>query len=791
MSPTLINTLRIDTKLAKGTFLADDDRLQETDFDERVHVTLYIGKTSTKPKSQGAKSWSALVPQFTNHRIRPEKDGIAFAPHKLLPEGSRRNDQVECITMAVLDCDNGLPFEHRRDQLQGLCYAAYSSFSHTSEHPKYRLVLPLLTPVASADWPACFAGLSEQFPGIDPACKDAARLFYLPSCPQEREQDKWAVCEDGAALDPQPLIARGRELLWKNERPVSSSVSRINAEVLDNIYPDRPLTDEDIERAKSALDKIPSDLSRNEWLKVVWAFSAATGNVRHEYLREWCAQSADKYPDFDTALDSAIRTDRQPDGGIGAGTLFQIAKHHGWVDSCHSAVGVRTAVMETLNDAGNADRIVKAASGQLRYCKDLSGWLVWTDGHWHWDTTGGVIQFATTVMRAIFDEAKAEQRNDDAKRLAQHASNSLSHTRITAAIELAKSCVGIPVRAIELDADPYVIGVKNGVIDLRTGLFRVAQPVDLITRCMRVEYAAEATSQTWEVTLNSVFCESQNIVDFFHRAAGYSLTGITSEQCFFFLYGSGANGKSTVLNVMRDVLGGYGMQTSSDVLMTKSNANPSGPTPEIARLAGPRFVAANETEEGQRLAESMVKQLTGGDAITARVLHGDTFDFVPVFKLWLAGNHRPVIRGDDHGIWRRMVMIGFDKKYSGAEQNKHLPELLRKEYSGILNWLIAGCLAWQKRGLDRPPEIVRQVDAYRSDMDLMQHWLDEACLIEQGQQIRAADIYTSYKNWSIHNGHRCISNQKFAQKLKDRGFNKAHDRNGTYYTGIALRQRCF
>ncbi|MDR3371204.1 phage/plasmid primase, P4 family [Rhodoferax sp.] len=452
-----------------------------------------------------------------------------------------------------------------------------------------------------------------------------------------------------------------------------------------------------------------------------------------------------------------------------------------------SALNAPSGKLQDLNDAGNADRIVRAAAGRLRWCKDLAGWLVWDDMHWRWDGRGGVVQYATGVMRGIYDEAKQESHTGDAKRLAQHASNSLSLSRIAAAIELMKSCAGIPVAASELDANPFLIGVLNGVVDLRSGEFRPATADDLITRRMNVEYVAGATCPVWEATINTVLNENPEVVAFFQRSAGYSITGSTSEQCLFFLYGSGANGKSTVLNVLREIAGSYGIQTSPEVLMAKSNINASGPTPEIARLAGPRFVAANETEEGQRLAEAMVKQLTGGDAMTARVLHGAPFDFVPLFKLWLAGNHRPVIRGNDYGIWRRLVMIGFDHKFLPSEQNKHLPELLCNERPGILNWLIAGCIEWQRRGLDRPTEIVRQIEAYKSDMDLVQHWIDDECTIGADLQIRAGEAYASYKNWSFNNGHRQISNQTFSQKLKDRGCSKGANNQGAYYRGMAKR----
>lgn len=225
--------------------------------------------------------------------------------------------------------------------------------------------------------------------------------------------------------------------------------------------------------------------------------------------------------------------------------------------------------------------------------------------------------------------------------------------------------------------------------------------------------------------------------------------------------------------------------------MARQGSNPSGPTPELARLAGPRLVLANETEDGQRLAESLVKQLTGGDAMTARVLHGAPFDFIPQFKLWLAGNHKPIIRGDDFGIWRRIVLIPFEKQFTGAEKNKHLAENLRVEYAGILNWIIQGSLLWQKHGLAAPDQIQKQVDAYKSEMDLLQQWLDEHCMQSAGISIPARTAYRSFSSWAKCGGHNVFSESRFAQKMTERGFEKKRTARGTRYVGLDIKHRNF
>ncbi len=440
---------------------------------------------------------------------------------------------------------------------------------------------------------------------------------------------------------------------------------------------------------------------------------------------------------------------------------------------------------ETLNDAGNADRLIATCGERIRYVPELKMWLVWIDGHWRVCSKDQIIQLAIEVVRRIFNEAASTASQTDRNALFSLAKKSLQIDRLNAMVTLAQAQCAVSVA--ELDADPMLIGVRNGVVDLRTGVFRAARPDDLITRIADVDYVEGATCPLWMKTLEMCMGGDAGLIAFIQRAAGYSLTGLTSEQVFFFLYGTGCNGKSTIVNVFREILGGHAVQSQPETIMAQRNINPSGPTPEIARLAGVRFVAMVETEDGQRLAESRIKQMTGGDAMTARVLTGHPFDFVPVFKLWLAGNHRPVIRGDDYGIWRRIVLIPFTKPIPPEARDKMLPEKLRAEYPGILNWLIHGCIEWQRHGLAAPAVISKEVDQYKSDMDLIGQWLDEKCRVAAGVSWRARRAYMDYADWAKDGGHAPVSEVRFAQKMEERGFAKTRSKEGQVYQGFGER----
>lgn len=542
-----------------------------------------------------------------------------------------------------------------------------------------------------------------------------------------------------------------------------------------------PETPENIARVKSALAALPADCEYQEWRDIVFAVLSTDWNCAEQLAQDWSATAES----FDEGAFEKLVRSHKPGGGITLGSLFFKAKEAGWQDPRT----VSANLFETLNDAGNADRLIATFGNRLRYVPELRTWLVWHKGHWRYDRKGQIIELAKIVSKAIYKEAADASSPADRNALSKWANASLQLSRLEAMVKLAQPALSVSVT--ELDSDPMLLAVKNGAIDLRNGAFREARPDDLLTRIAGVEYVAGATCPIWEAMLAGCMGGDKDLIDALQRAAGYSLTGLTTEQCFFFLYGTGANGKTTFVNALREIMGGHGMQSQPETIMAQRNNNPSGPTPELARLAGVRFVAMVETEDGQRLAESRIKQLTGGDAMTARVLHGAPFDFTPIFKLWLAGNHRPVIRGDDHGIWRRIVLIPFTVCIPPEQRDKNLPAKLRDEYPGILNWLLDGCLAWQRHGLALPPSVTKEVAAYKTAMDLLAQWLDERCDIHPTNTWGARAAYQNFSTWLKDGGHHPITEVRFAQKMDERGFTKAKTKHGAIYQGIAPRQGAF
>lgn len=434
-------------------------------------------------------------------------------------------------------------------------------------------------------------------------------------------------------------------------------------------------------------------------------------------------------------------------------------------------------------DLGNAERLVSHQGQNLHYCYAFGSWLTWDGSRWTPDNKGEPIRLAKEVVRSIYAEASQEDDDRERKALADHATRSEASARIQSMIYLAKSEPGIPILPSDLDTNPMLLNCANGTVDLHTGELREHRREHLITKITPIPYIRDADCPIWLSLLDRVFDGNKSLMSFVQRAVGYSLTADDSEQIFFILHGAGANGKTTLLTAIMDVLGEYALNTPTETLMLKQR----GAIPnDVARLRGARLISANEAEEGQRLAESLLKQLTGGDIVTARFLHGEFFDFKMSGKIWLRTNHKPTIRGTDHAIWRRVRLIPFTVTIPDEEQDKHLPEKLLTELPGILSWAIQGCLDWQQTGLGMPDEIKQATAKYRGEMDILGTFLEECCILSQATETRAGDLYKTYTTWCGESGERAVSQTVFGRRMTERGFDKYKDRTGWQYVGIGV-----
>jgi len=443
------------------------------------------------------------------------------------------------------------------------------------------------------------------------------------------------------------------------------------------------------------------------------------------------------------------------------------------------------APQEPYTDLGNAKRFIRQHGQDLRYVPLWGKWLAWDGTRWAVDDTYAVTHRAKETIRSLYGEVGSIQDDEKRRSFAQHIARSESHSRIKDMIELAKSEPGIPVAPQQLDADPWALNLVNGTLDLRTGQLRPHAREDLLTKLAPVAYDPEAPCPQWEAFLSRIFAGDVELIRFVQKAVGYSLTGLTQEQCFFILYGAGANGKSTLIQTISALLRDYARQTPTETLLIQRG---DGPRNDLARLQGARFVSASEVEGGRKLAEALVKQLTGGDTLTARYLYKEHFEFQPTFKIWLAVNHKPGVQGTDHAIWRRMRLLPFTVTIPAAEQDKQLTERLRTELPGILRWAVEGCRAWQQEGLEPPSAVKRATGDYRAEMDVIAAFIQDCCVLGDNHQVSTSELYAEYQGWCEQMGESPVTPKGLAAALQERGCTSGRNSRGRLWCGIALKE---
>jgi putative DNA primase/helicase len=440
----------------------------------------------------------------------------------------------------------------------------------------------------------------------------------------------------------------------------------------------------------------------------------------------------------------------------------------------------------TFTDLDNARRFASTHHQDLRYVAKFKQWLVWDGKRWKTDDTQQVQRRAKQTIEALTAEASALSDNDVAKKeRMRFALWSQAAGRIAGMIDLAKSEPGIPITTDELDRDPWLLTVVNGTLDLRTGTLREHQQSDLITKLSPVIYDEQATCSMWEAFLKRIMEGDADMIRYIQKALGYALTGDTREQVFFILHGTGANGKSTLTTVVAKAAGDYSQHTPTKTLLVSRNSD-SGINNDVARLRGARLVTAAEAECNGVMAEALVKQLTGGDKVTARFLHGEFFDFVPSFKLFLAVNHKPIIKGTDHAIWRRVRLIPFDVTIPEDQWDRNLPEKLESERAGILRWLVEGCVAWQREGLKPPLRVLAATDNYRDEMDTVGAFVDECCIKDPGGEVTAARLFERYIAWCQQQSEKALSKMDFGARLTEKGFRPARTRTARLWRGLVV-----
>lgn len=479
-------------------------------------------------------------------------------------------------------------------------------------------------------------------------------------------------------------------------------------------------------------------------------------------------------------------------------------------------------------DVGNAKRLVAKYGKNIRFEGQAhNAWYTWNEKRWVLDKTNDICRFAKSTVDDIFKDIKRAQdldtigclddvlleenlitnftddkekktaRKEFIAELKKHALKSESRSSIESMISLAKSEYGISVETDDLDADHMILNTISGTIDLRTGTLRPHSREDMVTKMINTEYLGlDEPCPTWDKFIDDITEGDKELARFIQKAAGYGLTGSVIEHCLFILFGIGRNGKSTFLNTLNEILADYAQTASFKTFLSKKDESVNN---DIARMKGARTVICSEGPSDAVLAEDLIKNLTGGEQITARFLYQEHFDFMPTHKIFMATNHMPTIRGTDEGIWSRIRAIPFNAYFSDDKIDHDLPNKLRKEYPGILAWMVRGCLMWQEdaktgsksgnkgTGLAVPKAVEKATKEYRERMDTFGTFITDCLEIGESNQVNSNNVYVVYKAWCAQNGFRPLNVKNFSIKLTEKGYEKKKTKSCNVWTGFKLK----
>lgn len=683
------------------------------------------------------------------------------------------------------------------------------------------------------------AGQVEVFPKQNSVPPDGfGNMFVLPLAGK-------SVPLDSFELDDMP-----KDFAAEMDWPSSAAVPVVEREEI--VMPGAVDVPVELELMKSALDMIPNagddELDYEEWRNVVFGIHhAARGSDDGLALaHEFSARSSKYDPRF---LDERVwphigKTSSDERAPITGRTVLQLARAHGWQEPIEDdfevaarveaiAVGVPRAAEPAVEarapqapqapvpadsgekpprapkkprdedppkgyrartEFGNAERMLDRFGAGLMYVPELEAWYAWTGVYWRRAVQVELENMAKETIRALVDEAEELQTAEERIEFFKFCAACQKAAMVSNMIRLAASDPRVVVPVTELDKHTHLLGVGNGAVDLRTGELLAPDKEHRITVVTPVKYAAQAAAALFEQTVRDVFFDDDEQVEFFQRAIGYSLLGTPREDLLMIPHGTGSNGKSTVLGKIRDALGAHAKSASAETFLSASGgqgAAAGAAREDLLRLRGARFVYVGEPDEGSELREGLIKAMTGGDPIPARGLWAKTtIEVVPTWVAFMPTNHKPIVKGDDHAIWRRLMLVPFTRNFDEDKTIKKDPtraERLAAELPGVLAWCVRGALAYQQHGLRPTSSVAAARDAYKADMDLLADWIDERCRVGRDAASTNEDLWRSWRTFAEQRGElRFIANSRaLARRIAARGFSQIKNTYGIRGRGFA------
>lgn len=439
------------------------------------------------------------------------------------------------------------------------------------------------------------------------------------------------------------------------------------------------------------------------------------------------------------------------------------------------------------SDLANCDRFIRWFGDSLLHVPER-GWYFWNGEIWKPNAEPIAVECAKDTVRLLIEECMS-YKGEQAKLMFKWAKASQHGSRIRQIVSLAESDDRLRMPITTFDADPWVLNCQGHIVNLKNGFPSQHDPNKYCSRQANVKYGQALNNDSlWFRFLDDITGGNNDLKLYLQRLAGYCLTGAVSEKAWFFCYGTGDNGKSVFIEVLHDLLGSYAIALNTQTLIKQRYGNTGVPN-DVARLHGPRLATVSETGKGEEWNDNLLKDLTGGDIITARFLREEFFDFRPQCKLIVRGNNKPNISDFSSGMWRRLHLIPFEAQIPIEKQDKYLREkIVRQELSGVLTWALEGCIKWQEIGLAAPDSVVAAVQGYRDEMDIVGMFLAEKTKRVDAQDTKASVLYSAYKDWCIENGYKAINQTAFGVEMGQRNYFKVRNKFGWHYSSITVHR---
>ncbi|CAM4229023.1 hypothetical protein BOTU111921_18135 [Bordetella tumbae] len=511
------------------------------------------------------------------------------------------------------------------------------------------------------------------------------------------------------------------------------------------------------------LQAVYFELGRDDGLALVREWAKQSGSKEFFKKREWQSM-------FDAC---SAKTGKV----VALGTLVMRAREKGWVDPYPELnpladLKQNPDARPKLTELGMAEFIAAKYSHQIRFVEDAGCWIVWDGKQWNFESDGASINPLLKVEgRGLVRHITADMDEDRVKAITSFVARMEKASTVRAVKELMRAELALRVGSGLLDAQPYLLNVDNGVLDLKSGQLFAHDPELLLTQRAYVAFDAGAQCPRWEQFVNEIACGDAELVRYLQCVAGYCLSGDISRHESYFMHGAGGNGKSVFVGTLRKLLGSYAATLPVDALMVKHK--PGQATPDLAQLRGVRMAVTSEIARGQQLNSGVFKDIVSGDAMSVRLLNQNPVMLRPVCKVVMPGNFLPTISENDHGTWRRVRAVPFSATFTGLGRDMHLEEKLAREMAGILNWCLGGFQMVQRREMRLPASVEKKTSDYRASLDTVQRFVDE-CMVEDepgrqnGGKIEAAVLFQVFRAWCIRNGLPCPSGRVFGEDMVDK-----------------------